>query len=53
MDYDKLSQRLGIILIKLFNGERFSLKELEAEFNVSYRTIQRDIKNHLTSWVKR
>ena len=40
---DNLSIRLTQILIKLNSGESLSLDELAIEFNVSKRTIQRDI----------
>ncbi|MCD8213165.1 MAG: WYL domain-containing protein [Campylobacter sp.] len=46
--YDKLSTRLAQILIKLNNGETFSLNELQEEFNISKRTIGRDIKERLS-----
>ncbi len=45
--HDKLSQRLVCILIKLNNGESFTVKELAQEFNVDERTVQRDIKERL------
>ncbi len=45
--HDKLSQRLVCIVMKLNNGERFTVKELADEFNVNERTIQRDIKDKL------
>lgn len=47
MDYDKLSNRIEIILTKLFSGERSSVKELAEELNTSSRTIYRDIKERL------
>ncbi|MBF7049762.1 WYL domain-containing protein [Campylobacter volucris] len=47
MDKDKLSTRLVSILQYLNNGERFSLEELAQEFNVSIRTIQRDLHDRL------
>lgn len=46
--HDSLAQRLSLILIKLNNGERFTVVELANEFNVSARTIQRDIKERLS-----
>lgn len=46
--HDSLAQRLSLILIKLNNGERFTIVELANEFNVSARTIQRDIKERLS-----
>ncbi|MDQ1341091.1 MAG: hypothetical protein QG567_2249 [Campylobacterota bacterium] len=45
--HDTLAQRLAFILTKLNSGERFSAKELAEEFNVSCRTIQRDINERL------
>lgn len=46
--HDKLAQRLSLILTKLNNGEKFTVHELAEEFNVSTRTIQRDIKERLS-----
>jgi len=46
-DYDKLLFRLTTILTKLSNNEMPTLKELAEEFNVSTRTLQRDIYNRL------
>lgn len=46
-DHDKLAWRLVHILQKFNNGERFSLEELASEFNVSVRTITRDIQDRL------
>lgn len=46
--HDSLAQRLSLILIKLNNGESFTVIELANEFNVSARTIQRDIKERLS-----
>ncbi len=43
MNHDKLSTRLTQILQKLNSGESLSLDDLANEFNVSLRTIQRDI----------
>lgn len=47
MSHDKLSVRLAQILTKLNSGERFTLMDLTQEFNVSPRTIERDIKERL------
>ena len=47
MAHDKLSIRLAQILTKLNSGERFTLMDLTQEFNVSPRTIERDIKERL------
>lgn len=46
--HDTLAQRLSQILTKLNNGERFTVIELADEFNVSARTIQRDINERLS-----
>lgn len=43
-DHDKISHRLALILIKLNSGDRFTVGDLSKEFNVSTRTIQRDLK---------
>jgi predicted DNA-binding transcriptional regulator YafY len=45
--HDKLGQRLGLILTKLNSGERLHIEELATEFNVSTRTIQRDLNQRL------
>jgi len=47
-EYDKISIRLSQILLKLNNGERFTIDELAEEFNVSSRTIHRDINERLS-----
>jgi len=46
-DYDKTLTRLIGILTKLSNGETPTSKELAEEYNVSIRTIQKDIKERL------
>ena len=46
-DYDKILTRLTIILSKLNDGESLSVKELAEEFNVSTKTIQRDLNERL------
>jgi len=46
-DYDKTLTRLVGILTKLSNEEMPTAKELAAEYNVSVRTIQKDIKERL------
>lgn len=46
--HDTLAYRLSLILTKLNSGESFTAKELAEEFNVSARTIQRDIKERLS-----
>ena len=35
MSHDKIATRLVLILVKLNNGERFTVEELACEFNVS------------------
>lgn len=46
--HDTLALRLSLILTKLNSGESFTAKELAEEFNVSARTIQRDINERLS-----
>ena len=46
-EHDTLAQRLGVILTKLNNGQRLVISELAHEFNVSARTIQRDLNVRL------
>jgi predicted DNA-binding transcriptional regulator YafY len=46
-DYDKTLTRLVGILTKLSNNEMPTSKELADEYNVSVRTIQKDIKEKL------
>ena len=41
--HDKIATRLSLILTKLNNGERLSVEALAKEFNVTVRTIQRDL----------
>ncbi|QHB31055.1 WYL domain-containing protein [Yersinia canariae] len=45
--HDKLGYRLGVVLTRLNNGECLSLAELSAEFNVSERTLYRDMHERL------
>ncbi len=47
-DYDKILYRLTSILTKLSNVEMPTLNELAQEYNVSRRTIQRDIYERLS-----
>jgi len=47
-NHDTIATRLGIILNKLNSGERFSIDELADEFNVSKRTIQRDMNERFS-----
>ena len=46
--YDTIATRLIVILNKLNQGERFTVKELSDEFNVTIRTIQRDLNERLS-----
>jgi len=48
--HDKLAVRLGIILTGLFSGKSLNIIQLATEFNVTTRTIQRDI-NHLLMYL--
>jgi len=41
--HDTLATRLSFILTKLNQGEKFTVDELSQEFNVTKRTIQRDL----------
>lgn len=47
MSHDKIATRLVSIIIKLNNGESFTVEELATEFNISIRTIQRDLNERL------
>lgn len=49
-DYDKILTRLTIILARLNDGEALSVKELAEEFNVSTRTLQRDLNERLSAF---
>lgn len=49
-DYDKTLRRLTQILSKLSYGERPNTQELANEFNVTVRTIQKDIRDNLTDF---
>jgi len=49
-DYDTILTRLVTILSRLNHGEALSVKELAKEFNVSERTIQRDLNERLISF---
>lgn len=44
---DKMGRRLGLIVSRLFSGESLSIPRLATEFNVSERTIRRDIHQRL------
>ena len=45
--YDLLATRLLVILTKLNSGEKLTIEQLVEEFNVSKRTIQRDLHDRL------
>lgn len=47
-EHDKLATRLTQILTKFNNGERFTLEELAQDFDVSLRTVERDLKERFT-----
>jgi len=49
-NYDTILTRLTIILSRLNDGEALSVTELAKEFNVSERTIQRDLNERLISF---
>ncbi len=46
--HDKVATRLALILNKFNSGEKFTIEELVEEFNVTKRTIQRDIVEGLS-----
>jgi len=46
--YDKITRRLAIILTKFNSGDKIKVEILAEEFNVSVRTIQRDINSRLS-----
>lgn len=46
-NYDKLFSRLTMILQRLYNGEELSISEIAEDYNVSIRTIQRDLSLRL------
>ena len=45
--HEKIATRISLILTKLNNGEKLSVKDLAKEFNVTTRTIQRDLNERL------
>ena len=49
-NYDTILTRLTVILSRLNDGEALSVTELAKEFNVSERTIQRDLNERLISF---
>ena len=46
--HDKIATRLALILNKFNSGEKFSIDNLVEEFNVTKRTIQRDLSERLS-----
>ncbi|WP_456325152.1 helix-turn-helix transcriptional regulator [Desulfonauticus submarinus] len=48
--YDKALYRLTTIVSRLLMGEALDVKELAEEFNVSVRTIQKDLNQRLIYW---
>jgi len=48
--YDKALYRLTTIVSRLLMGEALDVKELAHEFNVSVRTIQKDLNERLIYW---
>jgi len=46
--HDKVATRLAIILSKLNSSEKLDIDELAQEFNVTKRTIQRDLNERLS-----
>lgn len=46
--HDTIATRLIIILTKLNQGEKFTVDELVEEFNVTARTVQRDLNDRLS-----
>jgi predicted DNA-binding transcriptional regulator YafY len=47
-EHDKIAQRLGMLLTRLYSGEKLHLHELAAEYNVTLRTLQRDLNERLS-----
>lgn len=47
-EHDRLATRLSIILSRLFQGEKLSIRILAEEFGVSTRTLRRDFNVRLT-----
>jgi len=50
-DHDKLSYRLSSILGKLNNGELLTVDELAEEYDVSTKTIGRDLNDRLSTFL--
>ena len=47
-EYDKLAERMALILSRFNDGDSFTVEELSEEFAVSKRTIQRDFQRLFT-----
>ncbi len=47
-NHDKLATRLAQILYRFNNGEKLKLEDLANEFEISQRTLQRDLKQRLS-----
>ncbi|MCX6075656.1 MAG: WYL domain-containing protein [Campylobacterales bacterium] len=47
-EHDKIATRLALILNKLNSGEKFTVDDLVHEFNVTKRTIQRDLNERFS-----
>jgi predicted DNA-binding transcriptional regulator YafY len=47
-EHDKIAQRLGMLLTRLYSGEKLHLHDLAAEYNVTLRTLQRDFNERLS-----
>lgn len=47
-EHDKIAQRLGMLLTRLYSGEKLHLSDLATEYNVTVRTLQRDFNQRLS-----
>ncbi len=47
-EHDKIAQRLGMLLTRLYSGEKLYLSDLATEYNVTVRTLQRDFNQRLS-----
>ena len=47
-EHDKIAQRLGVLLTRLYSGEKLYLYDLAAEYSVTVRTLQRDFNQRLS-----
>ncbi|WP_241650405.1 DeoR family transcriptional regulator, partial [Rosenbergiella collisarenosi] len=45
--YDRLANRLAMLVSRLFMGESLRVSQLAQEFGVSERTVQRDLRERL------